>query len=676
VKLVSAWIAAAVVAFLAIVAPAAAVAPATLDPVAPGVPGGGRAWELVTPGEVVAARPVSGFNINPIAGVSVSGDRVIYRSAATLPDATFGGVTVSNLAVRGADGWVSASLEAPTHYQDSSGITGGDGPAAFDADLTSSIWTNGLPSPDGLGIYFRGPDGSYTHLVTVGEGGRFAGASSDLSRIVFSSPRHFLSADATRTKGNSIYVLEDGQPQLVDVEDDGSLISSCGASLSRISTDARRVLFTASPHCGPDQHVYLRADGHTIDVSASQCTAACGPESSAAAWGMTANGSVVFLATSQRLTDEDSNEIEDIYSYDVSSGALRLLTPRVPGFDAPLITEVHSAGGPAFFQMNGPLRPGDGTGLSLYLFDEDGLRYVAGESDYAPCEDGRHLFLLTRSQLAATDTDESLDVYRFDSVTGEAIQLSIGPEGRGNGDSSSLFPYIYGQGRTVPVSTDTTVFETQEQLLPGDRNSQVDLYAWTEASGLSLVSGGTPGFSASLDAATPDFSDIFFSTNATLLPRDRDGGEIDVYDASVGGGLPEPGPEAGCISCSEPPAKPILRRQLAAGGGDGRSLAFAPIGGATLRQLARRGWATLLVEVPTAGRVTARGWGRARSQRRVLASGSAAAKQAGPVHLRLDLTPDARRQLARGRELRLELTLRLAGVDTKRSTRLVLKRAS
>ena len=663
-NLVSAWIAAAAAAFLAITAPTAlAAAPTILDPVAPGVPGDGRAWELVTPGEVVPARPVAGYRADAVAGISRNGDRIVYRSAGTLPDAPFGGLTVSNLAVRGADGWTSSSLVAPAPANAT--VFGIDGPLAFDPDLRSSIWTNFLPAPDSYGIYASDLDGTYTELIKVGSGG-LLGASTDLARLVFVSERHLLPADASRAQGASLYQLEGSTLRLVDVEDDGSLVSACGTSNPRISIDARRVLFAASPVCGSNQHVYLWEDGHTIDVSASQCTLPdCGPERSADPSGMTPSGSDAFFESGQRLTDEDSNEAPDLYRYNVASGTLTLLTRRDPccitgGTNAP----VRAVDGTrAYFTADSGLRAGDPTVRSLYLFDDSGLHLIGpSENDFVISHDGRYAFVATTARLAAGDSDEAKDVYRYDAVSGDAVQISIGPEGRGNGPLDAALPFLVGGAeRTTPVEAGAIVFETAEQLLPGDHNEDPDLYLWREGAGIALISSGSPGFRAWYYGATPDLRSIYFGTHATLLPRDRDGGERDAYVARVGGGFSEPvAGECESGACGTAASDPAHRRPPLASAGGGPRLGLARIDRAARRQLAAAGWTTLLAEVPAAGRVTAEGRARIGSRRSLVASGSAEAKQAGPVRLRLVLTPVARRRLAQGRELRVGLVLRLA----------------
>ncbi len=116
---------------------------------------------------------------------------------------------------------------------------------------------------------------------------------------------------------------------------------------------------------------------------------------------------------------------------------------------------------------------------------------------------------------------------------------------------------LSGDGRRV-------FFDSFDALLPRDTNGTEDVYEWEsapsreacEAKGadsyvaasrgcLSLISSGeSPQDSEFLDASLTG-DDVFFTTNASLVPQDP--GLIDVYDARVDGGFPAPAaPPAAC----------------------------------------------------------------------------------------------------------------------------------
>ena len=134
------------------------------------------------------------------------------------------------------------------------------------------------------------------------------------------------------------------------------------------------------------------------------------------------------------------------------------------------------------------------------------------------------------------------------------------------------------------LSTDGSrlFFESFEPLVPRDTNGRGDIYEWERVEGtekeakeecleeiggelflpassgcLGLISSGQGSSDAELIDASADGRDVFFLTNASLLPQDTD--FQDIYDARAGGGFPPPiPPEPECEgdACQNPPAPP------------------------------------------------------------------------------------------------------------------------
>jgi hypothetical protein len=116
-------------------------------------------------------------------------------------------------------------------------------------------------------------------------------------------------------------------------------------------------------------------------------------------------------------------------------------------------------------------------------------------------------------------------------------------------------------------------FNANDALLPRDSNGAQDVYEW-EAAGsgscnaeaadyfaqnggcLYLISSGESSFESEFWEASPDGANVFFNTASSLLPQDP--GSIDLYDARVEGGFPQPIAVAGCEgeACQSPPAPP------------------------------------------------------------------------------------------------------------------------
>ena len=138
---------------------------------------------------------------------------------------------------------------------------------------------------------------------------------------------------------------------------------------------------------------------------------------------------------------------------------------------------------------------------------------------------------------------------------------------------------ILNSPRVISADGSRLFFNSFDPLLPRDTNGKGDVYEWVRAGSakecaevgaelyvaasggcLSLISSGqSPSDSEFLDASE-DGSDVFFTTNSSLLPQDP--GLVDVYDARENGGLPAPpeppGPCQGeaCQNAAPPPNDP------------------------------------------------------------------------------------------------------------------------
>jgi hypothetical protein len=83
-------------------------------------------------------------------------------------------------------------------------------------------------------------------------------------------------------------------------------------------------------------------------------------------------------------------------------------------------------------------------------------------------------------------------------------------------------------------------FDTASRLVSADHNSTRDVYAYQDGH-LALISPGDGPYTARFADASADGSNVFFTTDQSLVAQD-DNSEIDVYDARIGGGFPEPPP--------------------------------------------------------------------------------------------------------------------------------------
>jgi hypothetical protein len=137
---------------------------------------------------------------------------------------------------------------------------------------------------------------------------------------------------------------------------------------------------------------------------------------------------------------------------------------------------------------------------------------------------------------------------------------------------------LYGT-RVLSADGQRLFFESFQALVGRDNNGKQDVYEWeapgdgsdptntcTEGSPayrpandgcISLISSGTSGIDSEFLDASADGSDVFFTTNSSLVPSDP--GQIDVYDARVQGGFPSPPPPTPPCqgeACQNPPPPP------------------------------------------------------------------------------------------------------------------------
>ena len=524
----------------------AAPQPGTPIAVAPGVPSHGRSWELTTMPEP-AQSLAFGFSAAP------DGDSFAFTTWGVLPGYPSGAwLTPHTISVRGPGGWSVAQPPGP-HPELINGHVWSPLVEALGPGGESGIWGAEFPGAK-WALYLRDRAGAYTTLV---EDARFAGASTDLQRIVFSSGGHRLPADATRTEGESLYERSGANVRLLDVAPGGQLISDCGSSAVDVSADARRVYFTVRPSCTGITRLYLAESGTvTREASGSHCTADCGAPDNITFVGATPDGTSVLFSTQEKLTDNDTNSHADLYRYDAADDTLTLVTNGAGGPDLvpagnPVFgmpTAWLSGDGSVYFFAAEQATPGDvgiyrGDGSGVSLISSTATTELAGVS-----ASGRYALLNTTLPLEAGDDDGSKDVYRYDAANGTAVRVSDGPAG-GNGpfaaaavgdEREMVITILPGSELFRPMSEDGSriFFVTDEPLVAADTNGASDVYEWANGD-VGLISSGAGKTGSALVTSTPDGQTVFFKTSETLLAGDRDADDFDFYAARIGGGFAE-----------------------------------------------------------------------------------------------------------------------------------------
>lgn len=353
-----------------------------------------------------------------------------------------------------------------------------------------------------------------------------------------------------------------------------------------VSADGSRVFFEAVGG------LYIREDGaRTVQVDASHGSGADGGGHFMVA---SADGSRVLFSDENQLTPDSTAGLgePDLYQYDIGSGHLADLTAH--SGEAASVLGVSGAsedGSYVYFVARGALDaapnsqgqtavPGE---PNLYVAHGGGNRFIAtldpaaDECDWtaaARCGGGLDASGLTtrvsangdfagfnsiRSLTGYDNTDSrtgepDLEIFLYEAGPDRLVCASCNPLGTQPTQGAAIhWPANPGKNanwdNTYPqhnVSDNGQVFfETADALQPADHNGRRDVYQYA-AGALSLISTGTAEASSHFLDATPDGSDVFFSTAQRLLPRDTDT-LYDYYDARVDGGFAEPpAPPAPC----------------------------------------------------------------------------------------------------------------------------------
>jgi hypothetical protein len=314
-----------------------------------------------------------------------------------------------------------------------------------------------------------------------------------------------------------------------------------------------------------------------------------------------ADGEVVTFASPKKLVDtDDSRQDDDLYAYRHSPNPtaepnLTLISEDNEPADAsvsigtgdgrePPVLGVADDGSVVYFFARDQLVAGKPTaeGPKLYRWSWNGgaptLQYLATASNdrqdgiYAETahierrvsRSGDTLMLETKTRIdAVVDHDEDIDVYLWRVGEGWSCTSCQTP-GSASGGSSTT-------GRVGPIITqvsaverpvarelmsamaeegETVFFQTQDALVPTDTNGPcafdsdvgyypcTDIYEWHDGK-LSLLTTGSGSKDVGLLGTSESGEDVFFYSAERLVGWDKDN-LIDVYDARVGGGLPEP----------------------------------------------------------------------------------------------------------------------------------------
>jgi predicted lipoprotein with Yx(FWY)xxD motif len=394
--------------------------------------------------------------------------------------------------------------------------------------------------------------GSCSIPATTAEGRRsaeFAGASQDGSKVFFMTEQALLGGS-----GMSLYEYDFDQPAKARVLDAsagsaGSPVASGSEQadvqgVARVSEDGSHVYFVAkglltganregqSPISGGDNlYVFERDAEYPAGRVAFIATLKEGPAPTGDSkdWAAkdtryvqaTPDGRFLVFASVADLTAGDTSAVSQIFEYDAASEQLVRVSTGSSGYE-PQGTESANA------------YP------SLIHFQ----RYSS--ENVSPAQAGTSLVVSDDGATVVFDSNAAL--------TAEAL------------------PATKAAAETNDEGETWNVYEYHSTVAAGGTIGEGDVY---------LISDGVNQHPAEVLGVDASGQDVFFQTGDQLVPEDTDT-QIDVYDARVDGGFAAPDPPAGCfaeacgVPLASPPALEAAAGAVVDGGGNAVSPAAAP----------------------------------------------------------------------------------------------------
>lgn len=559
--------------------------------------------------------------------------------------------------------------------------------------------------------------------VVDGRAARLVGASRDLRRIYMHVPQ-VLVAGAPE---NAIYEWSDGALRIASRlpggtpteaapgawpsaysgthgdEPGGGSVAHGGAHT--VSDDGRRMFFY--PSFGGAGQVYMSQIGSdTVHVSASHRPGFEGQDTESWFIAATHSGSTVFLASDEQIS-ADATAGGGLYRYSVENDTMELVTPAFDPGGAGISHAMASDDGSTVYfvassQLNGEGVAGE---RNLYVWSETGTRFIATlapddtETIERVTRDGRYAVISSTSSFGGAPTNGRRSLYRYDLTTGALACVSCRADGglsQGDAVLDTLniglpSPSTANAGRNITDDGDV-YFSTDDRLVGDDLNAVHDVYEY-DGSRVALISSGRGDSHSFVSDNSDDGRDVFFTTRDALVSDDDDGGLRDLYDARVGGGFPgAPDPPApcrgdGCQGALPAPVQVPHAQSTASGAGNvvspagdrsdrTRTFSLPKLSAAKVRALSRTGGTTIAVRLTGGGKVTIKGRARIGKRTRTVVSAVRTVRSSKPVtaNMKIRLSQAARREIRRGRRVRLTLEVRVDGVDATREMAITLTR--
>ncbi len=408
-------------------------------------------------------------------------------------------------------------------------------PAAVDGGaLKNNLyeWTNGS-----LHLVNILPDGQ------TEPGASFGIEYSDVypGSLVFPNLSHVISADGSKVfwtdeNSGSLYVRESGER---------TTLIATGAQFQTASVDGTKVFFTKEEHL----YEYSTASEMTSDLASGGVQGMLGASDSGAY--------VYFISTSVLNGHGEAGQPNLYLSHEGETRFIATLSPAD--------NEVK----------------GEGSNV----VEGDWYRTFAGRTaEVSP--NGRYVAFVSHRPLTGYDNTDAtvsgradLELFLYDSATATLACASCNTDGtRPTGETGVPAPQNATYQQRYLNDGGRLFFSTRDPVLPQDINGASDVYEYREGH-VYLISPGTAGDDAVFADASESGSDVFFTTREQLVPADRDQ-NVDLYDARVSGRAEE-GSLAPCSgeAChdSAVSASSFQAPVSAAFGGQGNAIPHGPM---------------------------------------------------------------------------------------------------
>lgn len=554
-----------------------------------------RAWERVSPADKNGG-DIEGYNT---LFASPDNDAMVYTSRAgfaeTQGSGNFG--FTQYLARRHETGWFSRSINPRPALNGLQIAVGASAMALFSNDFSRTIVPGyDLPGTsddiaNALNLYSEETDTGVLHAITGGitapvsatfdHANITGGASADLRQVSFPSRAHLLPEAAAGVR--NAYEWDNGTLRLAGILPGGSVPAE-GSEIpynldgegyrATVSADGSRLLFT-SPAGGEGQLYLRRNHASTALVSESEgSTPVTSPSEVRLGWA-SPDGRHILFTTTSALLDGDTNEGRDLYLYtdspdptsesnltlisdagDVGGGPNRSAVIGAAD-DASRIYFQNDNSGGVYFWDQGDL---ERLPIDLGSAGSDGPSVNSKPGSARVSSDGTRLAFLAAMPgggvvygRTGAPTGDSNQMYLYDSSSGTLVCASCPPEGSAGTsgaeivaepqpDKSPQIHHRYLRPNFLSSDGNYVFFSTAEALVPEDQNHLADAYVYEAKTGeVSLLSSGRDETGTWFGNASTSGHDVFLLTAQQLVGADGDP-LVDVYDARVDGGFPEPPP--------------------------------------------------------------------------------------------------------------------------------------